>query len=164
MIDRGQNELDTSTRVQSSLMRIFKNHNQTPSLSLHTQRALKKVRITILPSPPPDSLVEMELDSADIAQYSQYPSLRRSQRVSETSGNIVLPTDSVEESDRFRSGSKWRQNDLGLLWVKFEPHEDSDLIVLDVDHDWTLSQHRSNLPSLIQDNTLTVRGRVRDIG
>src|SRR5204862_4525692 len=106
-----QNGPDASTRVQGSLMRTFKDHNQTPSLSLHTQRALKKVRITLLPSPPPDSLVEMELDSADTAQYSQSPSLRRSQRVSETSGNIVLPTDSVEESDRLRSGSKWRHND-----------------------------------------------------
>jgi hypothetical protein len=76
---------------------------------------------------------------------------RRSQRINVSSlqrGRVVLPTDNVEkgeEQDRLRSGSKWRQHDLALLKVKFEP-EDLELPILDVEHEWTLSQRQRILP------------------
>ena len=61
---------------------------------------------------------------------------------------VKLP-DKVEEGEeqhRLRSGSKWRQHDLALLKVKFEPDEDSELSMLDVEHEWSLSQRQRILP------------------
>ena len=68
----------------------------------------------------------------------------------QSGGRVVLPTDKVEEGEehhRLRSGSKWRQYDLALLKVKFEPDEDSELPMLDVEHEWSLSQRQRILPS-----------------
>ena len=68
--------------------------------------------------------------------------------ISNSSGRVVLTTDCVEEIHRLRSGSKWRQHDLELLKVKFDLYEDSDLSVLDVEHEWSSSQRQSTLPFL----------------
>jgi len=68
----------------------------------------------------------------------------------ESGGRVVLPTDKVEEGEehhRFRSGSKWRQYDLALLKVKFEPDEDCELPMLDIEHNWSFSQRQRILPS-----------------
>jgi hypothetical protein len=70
----------------------------------------------------------------------------------QSGGRVVLPTDDVEEGEerhRLRSGSKWRQHDLALLKVKFEPDEDSELPMLDVEHEWSLSQRQRILPSYV---------------
>jgi hypothetical protein len=68
--------------------------------------------------------------------------------VLQSGGRVVLPTNNVEEGkghQRLCSGSKWRQYNLALLRVKFEPNEDSGLSMLDVEHEWTLSQ-RQRIP------------------
>jgi hypothetical protein len=123
-------------------MKTLCNHDQSSPLSLHAKRASKRVRIALPPSPPPDSGVEMETESVDMMQHTQQQ-LRRSQRISENSGHVVLPTDAVKESERLRSGSKWRQHDLALLRVKFEPYEGSEFSVLDVEYQWSPSQRQS---------------------
>jgi hypothetical protein len=64
---------------------------------------------------------------------------------SQSSSRIVLPTDAVEKSARLRSGSKWRQHDLALLKVKFDPAEESELSILDIEHEWSSSQRQSIL-------------------
>ena len=101
---------------------------------------------------------------------------RRSQRTNvlhpQSSGRVVLPTDSVEEIQRLRSGSKWRQRDLELLKVKFDPDEDSDLPMLDIEHEWSPSQRQSilsflfsageSIAGLHEYNILTVRVRSGD--
>jgi hypothetical protein len=111
--------------------------------TLHTNKSRKTVRITLPPSPPP----EFEMDSPDQDTQTSHP--RRSQRIndssSQTSSRIVLPTDAVKKADRLRSGSKWRQRDLALLRVKFEPTEESEFSMLDVEHEWSPSQHQSIL-------------------
>jgi hypothetical protein len=75
---------------------------------------------------------------------------RRSQRTdvshSQSSSHVFLPTDSVQETPQLRSGSKWRQHDLELLKVNFDPDDDSPLSVLDVEHEWTQSQRQSTIP------------------
>lgn len=87
-----------------------------------------------------------------ITEDNQRDQPRRSERtnvsLSQNSDRVVLPTDSVEESHRLRSGSQWRQRDLKLLRVKFDPDEDSDLSVLDVEHEWSFSQRQSICPFL----------------
>lgn len=83
------------------------------------------------------------MSQTDITEDDQSSQPRRSQR---SAGRVVLPTDSVEEGLQLRSGSKWRQHDLEQLKVKFEPDKDSDLPMLDLEHEWTASQHRSILP------------------
>jgi hypothetical protein len=107
---------------------------------------LKRVRITLPPSPPPD--VQMSQQSIE---NNNQP--RRSQRTNvallRSGGRVVLPTDKVEEGEeqhRLRSGSRWRQHDLALLRVKFEPDEDSELHMLDVEHEWSLSQRQRISP------------------
>jgi hypothetical protein len=60
-------------------------------------------------------------------------------------GCVVLPTDSVEEGHRVRSDC---QHDLGILKMKFDPNKDSDSPVLDIENEWSLSQHRSILREL----------------
>ena len=108
---------------------------------------LKRVRITLPPSPPPDAQMSQQSSTENSNQ------LRRSQRTNvslQSGGRVVLPTDKVEEGEephRLRSGSRWRQRDLALLRVKFEPNEDSELPMLDVEHEWSLSQRQSILPS-----------------
>lgn len=71
---------------------------------------------------------------------------KRSRRTrSQSGGRVVLPTDKIQEGEekhRLRSGSKWRQCDLALLRVKFEPHEDSELTMLDVEHEWSPSRRQ----------------------
>ena len=52
-----------------------------------------------------------------------------------TSDHVVLPTDAVENDERVRSDSKWRQTDLALPKVKFDPDVHSDMPVLNVDHE-----------------------------
>jgi hypothetical protein len=115
--------------------------------TLHTNRSRKTVHITLPPSPPP----EFEMDSPDQNNQTNHP--RRSQRInvssSQTSSRIVLPTDAVEKADRLRSGSKWRQRDLQLLRVKFEPTEESEFPMLNVEHEWTPSQCKSILSPTI---------------
>src|SRR5208282_1281611 len=111
--------------------------------------------------------VEMETQPADMMQHPQPQQFRRSQRIKETSGHVVLPTDTVKEPERLRSGSKWRQHDLALLRVKFDPDEDSDLAVLDVEHQWSPSQHQSMILLLTQRmfwHLLTLHDRSRDLG
>ena len=87
-----------------------------------------------------------------VAEDNQPSQPRRSQRTnasqSQGSGRVVLPTDSFEEIERLRSGSKWHQHDLELLKVKFDPDEDSELSMLDMEHEWSPSQRQSNFPSL----------------
>ena len=107
---------------------------------------LKRVRITLPPSPPPD----IQMSQQSIEDNNQP---RRSQRTNvsllQSGGRVVLPTDKVEEGEeqqQLRSGSRWRQHDLALLRVKFEPHEDSELSMLDVEHEWSLSQRQRILP------------------
>ena len=107
---------------------------------------LKRVRITLPPSPPPD----IQMSQQSIENNNQP---RRSQRTNvsllQSGGRVVLPTDKVEEGEeqnRLRSGSRWRQHDLELLRVKFEPEEDSELSMLDVEHEWSLSQRQRILP------------------
>ena len=109
--------------------------------TIDTKGRRKTVRITLPPSPPAES--EMDFSS----QENQTNEPRRSQRINVSSSQdvsrIVLPTDTVEKADRLRSGSKWRQRDLALLKVKFDPEEDSELAMLDVDHEWSPSQRQS---------------------
>ena len=112
----------------------MRNRTQS-STTFHSTRHLKTVRIALPPSPPPD--LEME----SIVAPNQP---RRSQRINVAiSERVVLPTDTVEQEERLRSGSKWRQHDLALLKVKFDPNEDSILSVLDVEHQWNASQRQS---------------------
>ena len=73
---------------------------------------------------------------------------RRSARIhAQTSTQVVLPTEAPEEIERLRSGSKWRQRDLKLLRVKFDPAEDENLDMLNVEHEWTDFQRRGIPPS-----------------
>jgi hypothetical protein len=87
-----------------------------------------------------------------VAEENEPSQPRRSQRtnvsLSQDSGRVVLPTDSVEEINRLRSGSRWRQRDLKLLKVKFDPAEDCDLPMLDIENEWSLSQYQSAFPFL----------------
>jgi hypothetical protein len=111
------------------------------SLPSHVQRPLKTVRITLLPPSPPPDVQEME-------HVPEPSDTRRSQRISDslsnvTSTRVVLPTDSVGQEERFGSGSKWSHHDLGLLKVKFDPKEDSELSMLDI-VEWTSSQRQSS--------------------
>lgn len=64
---------------------------------------------------------------------------------SQGDNHVVFPTDSIEEKPQLRSGSKWRQHDLELLKVKFDPDDDSQLSMLNVEHEWTQSQLQSML-------------------
>ena len=114
---------------------------------LPVERPRKTVRITLLPSPPPD-VHEMEQDIPPAI----HP--RRSQRINDPVSNIdstrvVLPTDSVRHVERLGSGSKWNHHDLALLKVKFVPEEESDLSMFNA-VEWTPSQRQSTL-SLNQD-------------
>lgn len=98
----------------------------------HT-RPSKRVRLTLPPSPPLD--VEMTDTEGETK--------RRSARIhTQTSSQVVFPTEAPEDIERLRSGSKWRQRDLKLLRVKFDPAEDENLDVLNVDHEWTDFQRR----------------------
>src|SRR6266516_6801432 len=100
-------------------------------------RPSKRVRISLLPSPPPDS------EMTDMGGEAR----RRSARIqAQTPNQVVFPTEAPGEIERLRSGSHWRQRDLKLLRVKFDPAEDENLDVLDVDHEWTDSQRRGNIP------------------
>jgi len=86
---------------------------------------------------------------------------RRSQRTctSHKDTCFVLPTDQVEgpEQQGLRSGSKWRQADLALLKVKFEPDEDFDPHILDVEHEWSPSQrHRIFLLRVVSESLTVV--------
>jgi len=85
---------------------------------------------------------------------------RRSQRTrtSHKDARFVLPTDQVEgpQQQRLRSGSKWRQADLALLKVKFEPDEDFDPHILDVEHEWSPSQRHRIFPLRVVSEFLTV--------
>ena len=108
--------------------------------------SLKRVRITLPPSPPPD----LQMSQLHFANSNQP---RRTQRssvsLSQSGGRVVFPADKIqddEEKHRLRSGSKWRQYDLALLRVKFEPNEDSDLTMLDVEREWSPSQRQRILP------------------
>src|SRR5208282_6690840 len=99
---------------------------------------LKRVRIALPPSPPLDMQKPQQSmpDNNRLRQRTSLSSVQSGERV-------VLPTDKVDEGDQhnqLRSGSKWRQHDLALLKVKFEPDEDVELPMLDVEHEWTLSQ------------------------
>jgi hypothetical protein len=93
---------------------------------------LKRVRIALPPSPPPD--IQLMEDNA---------TPRRSQRTTgEVQGpnRVVLPSDRVQEAEeqlRLRSGSKWKQHDLKLLKVRFDPNEEAELPVLDVESNWS---------------------------
>lgn len=78
-----------------------------------------------------------------VAEENEPSQPRRSQRTNVNSDRVVLPTDSVEEINRLRSGSRWRQRDLKLLRVKFDPAEDCHLPMLDIENEWSLSQRRS---------------------
>lgn len=66
---------------------------------------------------------------------------------------VFLPIDTVKEIERFRSGSNWRQHDLALLKVKFDPLEETNLSMLDLEHEWSASQRQS----MILEHSLTVR-------
>lgn len=114
--------------------------------TLHTKISRKTVRITLPPSPPP----EFEMDSPSHDNQPNHP--RRSQRIndssSQASSRVVLPTDAVEKPERLRSGSKWRQHDLALLKVKFEPTKESQFSMLDIEHEWSPSQRQSILPPI----------------
>lgn len=101
----------------------------------HT-RPSKRVRITLPPSPPLDS------EMTDIEGETK----RRSARIhAQTQSHVVFPTEAPEDIERLRSGSKWRQRDLKLLRVKFDPAEVENLDVLNVDHEWTDFQRRGIL-------------------
>jgi hypothetical protein len=121
-----------------------------PSPLLNTEKPpVKRVRITLLPSPPPD--VQMSQQSIE-NNYQPRQLQLTNVSLLQSGGRVVLPTDQVEygeEQHRLRSGSKWRQCDLALLKVKFEPDEDSDLPMLDVEHEWSLSQRQRILPCSI---------------
>lgn len=132
-----------------------------PPLTTHVSREtlpLKRVRITLPPSPPPD--VQMSQNSMEISPSQP----RRSQRTNlSNGGRVVLPTDHVDEQEaqhRLRSGSKWRQHDLALFKVKFEPNEDSELPMLNIEHEWNLSQRQRTLPPLSRGKFID-RGRSR---
>ena len=143
---------------QKRVMRSARHYDRS-SPPLPGQSTCKTVRITLPLSPPP------ELDPMDFAQSSQP---RRSERtnvpLSQLSSRVLLPTDVVDEDERLRSGSKWRQHDLAVLKVKFDPDEDSELSVLDVERQWSSSQCQSNFPAWPRHpcNLLTVGGRSQD--
>lgn len=69
---------------------------------------------------------------------------------------MVLPTDTVMEGERLRSGSKWRQHDLALLKVKFDPDDDCDLSVLNVEDQWSAYQLESISPARNRPNTYLI--------
>lgn len=137
----------------ASLNRSMSDRSQ-PSSTLHSQRSLKTVRITLPPSPPP----ELEMES--MGQDNQPNRPRRSQRISDTLSQdytrVVLPTDTVTEGERLRSSSKWRQHDLALLKVKFDPEEDCDLSMLNVEHQWSAYQLESISPTTNRPNTYSI--------
>jgi hypothetical protein len=101
---------------------------------------LKRVRIALPPSPPPDIQL-MEDDATH----------RRSQRTTgevQGANRVVLPSDRVQEAEeqlRLRSGSKWKQHDLKLLKVRFDPNEEVELPMLEVESNWTPSLSQSIL-------------------
>jgi len=115
--------------------------HQAHPLPVHDpQPAPKRVRISLPPSPPP----EVPMQQQPSTDSDRHP--RRPQRTgtSHEDARVVLPADQVEglEHQRLRSGSKWRQADLALLKVKFEPDEDFDPHMLDVEHEWSPSQRQ----------------------
>lgn len=99
---------------------------------------VKTVRISILPSPPPETHMD---DQQQPRRSWQRTDISHSQG----DNHVVFPTDSIEEKPQLRSGSKWRQHDLELLKVKFDPDDDSQLSMLNVEHEWTQSQLQSML-------------------
>jgi hypothetical protein len=104
---------------------------------------LKRVRLVLPPSPPPE-VQAMEGHSPD----PQQP--QRTTVILQRGKRIVFPTDRAEEAEehRLRSGSHWRQHDLALLKVKFDPDEDSELRMLeDAEHAWSPSQRQRISPS-----------------
>jgi len=116
---------------------------EPPQTSLHAKTTRKIVRIVLPPSPPPDR----SMNQAD-NDHSQTAPRRRSQRINGLASrvtDIVLPIDDVPRLKRLRSGSKWRQNDLMLLKVRFDPAEESELDILHIDHEWTYEQRESIL-------------------
>lgn len=126
-----------------------------PRSTKRTRTRHKTVRITLPPSPSPDSETESSM------QDNQTSPARRSQRIhgasSQTSSSqVVLPSDKVAQEERLRSGSKWRQYDLALLRVKFDPLQNSDLSELQVEHCWSDSQRQSVIPFFSRE-LLTVR-------
>jgi hypothetical protein len=95
---------------------------------------LKRVRIALPPSPPPD--IPLMEDNATPRRWQT--------TTGEVQGGdrVVLPSDRVQEAEeqlRLRSGSKWKQHDLKLLKVRFEPNEEADFPVLAVESNWTPS-------------------------
>jgi hypothetical protein len=123
-------------------------HHHRHPLSYSAKHNIKTVRIALPPSPPSE-LLEMENPPADSDSESESkPRARRSERTHSQPDRIVLPTDAVKEPERLRSGSRWRQHDLALLKVKFEPDVDSRMAALDGQESWTAEQWRSTPPSL----------------
>ena len=164
---RFQSGLGKTTQQQDhvspfSSVRDMKLSDSQLHTSLHTKGSRKTVRITLPPSPPPD----FEMDSPD--QEDQTDHRRRSQRInvssSQASSRIVLPTDEVEKAERLRSGSKWRQHDLALLKVKFEPAEESEFSMLDVEQEWNPSQRQSIYLPIFRWYPLISRDRSRGSG
>lgn len=130
-----------------------------PRSTQRTRTRHKTVRITLPPSPCRDSQTESSM------QDNPTSPARRSQRIhgasSQTSsGQVVLPSDKVAQEERLRSGSKWRQYDLALLRVKFDPLQNSDLSELLGEHCWSDSQRQSVIP--FSRELLTVRNSSRE--
>ena len=124
----------------------YRDQNRMTVLTAPTRKNPKTVRLNILPSPPPEFEVDMPMQDEQQPRRSERPDVLFSQRP------IVSPTDSVDERLQLRSGSKWRQHDLELLKVKFDPDDDSELSVLDVEHGWNESQRESTIPKCLITN------------
>lgn len=131
--------------------------------TLHTNTSGKTVRITF---PRPDHLNRKWFYRP---RQSNHPP-RQSQRINASSSQafnrIVLATCVVEKAERLRSGSEWRQHDLSLLKVNFDPPEKSELTMLDVDHEWSSSKRRSILspPPILRRYSLMSSDRSRGSG
>lgn len=123
------------------LVLTYRDPNQTTALTVPTRKHPKTVRLNLLPSPPPEVELNMPMQDDQLQPHrSETTDVVFSQRT------IVSPTDSVDEKPQLRSGSKWRQHDLELLKVKFDPDDDSELSVLDVGHEWNENQRESTIP------------------
>ena len=121
----------------SLTQQVFDHTGKRPTLL--TPKSEKIVRISLPPSPPPEP------------EMSESTSYRCSSRIA---GRVVLPSDVAEEKTRLRSGSKWRQQDLALLKVKFDVDEDVELDMLDIEHEWNGNQRVSMI--LSRWNELTI--------
>src|SRR5579871_431202 len=108
---------------------MMRAEEQPQSLTMR-EKGPKIVRIWLPPSPPP------EMDPP-----------RRSERLTEKGGVVVLPNEPVQLSRKILgSGSHWGADELELLMVKFDPNAKKECLeVLSEDPEWSAAQREGTV-------------------